>query len=314
MIQKESFNMRQALITARNLYKKFGDLVAVDHIDFDIDEGETYGFLGPNGAGKTTTMKMIYCFVLPDGGSLTVDGLDVLRHPRKIKQKLGVVHQEDSLDPDLTVKKNLITYARYFGLFGKSVSDRADELIDMMSLSDKKNTVIEELSGGMKRRLMIIRGLINDPKILILDEPTTGLDPQARHLVWQKLRALKKSGITILLTTHYMEEAEQLCDRLAIMNDGRIIASGSPAELIGRFAAPEVIELLEPEPEVIARLPAIIDGKGTFERHEDVLYIYGGDLSAIVPALRKFKTRAVLERKGNLEDVFLRLAGRAFRE
>jgi len=306
--------MQDAIITARNLYKKFADLVAVDHIDFDIGEGETFGFLGPNGAGKTTTMKMIYCFVLPDGGSLTVDGLDVFRHPRKIKRILGVVHQEDSLDPDLTVKENLITYARYFGLSGKSVSDRADELIEMMSLGDKKDTVIEELSGGMKRRLMIIRGLINDPKILILDEPTTGLDPQARHLVWQKLRALKKSGITILLTTHYMEEAEQLCDRLAIMNDGRIIASGSPAELIGRFAAPDVIELLEPEPNMIAELPAIINGKGAFEMYEDVLYIYGSDLSAIVPALRKFSTRGMLARNGNLEDVFLRLAGRALRD
>lgn len=303
--------MNKIIIRAKSLYKCYKDLLAVDHIDFEIAEGETFGFLGPNGAGKTTTMKMIYCFILPDGGSLEVAGYDVVKYPRQVKQILGVVHQEDSLDPDLTVKENLITYARYFDIPARDSVPRADALIEMMSLTDKKDTVIEELSGGMKRRLMIIRGLINNPRILILDEPTTGLDPQARHLVWQKLRALKRSGITIILTTHYMDEASQLCDRLVMMNDSRIIAAGSPTELVTQYAIRDVIEIKDASEELIRSLPNLLGKSEYFEKADDLLYIYTHNAALLAEKLRTFNPSEILERRANLEDVFLKLAGRS---
>jgi lipooligosaccharide transport system ATP-binding protein len=302
--------MKKTIIKATGLCKSYKKLLAVDHIDFEIIEGETFGFLGPNGAGKTTTMKMIYCFILPDGGLLEVAGYDVVKFPRQVKQLLGVVHQEDSLDPDLTVRENLITYARYFDIPEKASAPRADELIEMMSLTDKRNTVIEELSGGMKRRLMIIRGLINNPKILKLDEPTTGLDPQARHLVWQKLRALKKSGITIILTTHYMEEAAQLCDRLVMMNDSRIIAAGSPNELIDLYVIRDVIEVRDAGQELMQALPGLMTDGEYLEQTIDTLYIYTHDASILAAKLRNYNPPAIIERKANLEDVFLKLSGR----
>lgn len=302
--------MIKSIISARNLCKQYKDLIAVDNIDFDIIEGETFGFLGPNGAGKTTTMKMLYCFILPDNGTLTVDDFDVVKNPRQVKAIMGVVHQEDSLDPDLSVKENLITYARYFDIPPKISGPRADQLIEMMSLTERRDTIIEELSGGMKRRLMIIRGLINNPRILILDEPTTGLDPQARHLVWQKLRALKKSGITIILTTHYMEEAAQLCDRLVMMHNSKIIASGTPNSLINQYASREVIEIRDPEERLTAKLTSLVDEGDTFERAGDTIYIYARDSSAIVARMRNYNHGGLLERKANLEDVFLKLAGR----
>jgi lipooligosaccharide transport system ATP-binding protein len=302
--------MAKAIISARKLYKRYKDLVAVDHIDFEISEGETFGFLGPNGAGKTTTMKMLYCFILPDGGKLEVDGFDVIKNPRQVKAILGVVHQEDSLDPDLSVKENLITYARYFDIPVKISNPRADQLIEMMSLTEKKDTVIEELSGGMKRRLMIIRGLINNPRILILDEPTTGLDPQARHLVWQKLRALKKSGITIILTTHYMEEAAQLCDRLVMMHNSRIIAAGTPDSLIADYVSRDVVEIRDAEDQLVGQLSGLLGQDESFERADDTIYIYTQDAANIMAKLRTYKSGGLLERRANLEDVFLKLAGR----
>lgn len=302
--------MTKAIISARGLYKRYKDLVAVDHIDFDIREGETFGFLGPNGAGKTTTMKMLYCFVLPDGGTLTVDNFDVVKNPRQVKAILGVVHQEDSLDPDLSVKENLITYARYFDIPKNISSPRADQLIEMMSLTEKRDTIIEELSGGMKRRLMIIRGLINNPRILILDEPTTGLDPQARHLVWQKLRALKKSGITIILTTHYMEEAAQLCDRLVMMHNSKIIASGTTDSLINEFVSREVIEIRDAEGSLLSDLGKLLSDKDAFERADDTIYIFTHNAASLIAKLRNYNHSGLLERKANLEDVFLKLAGR----
>ncbi len=302
--------MPESIIKASKLYKQYKDLTAVDHIEFEITEGETFGFLGPNGAGKTTTMKMIYCFILPDSGLLEVDGLDVMKYPRGVKKILGVVQQEDSLDPDLNVKENLLTYGRYFDIPEKESSPRADKLIEMMSLEDKKDVIIEELSGGMKRRLMIIRGLINNPKILILDEPTTGLDPQARHLVWQKLRALKKSGITIILTTHYMDEAAQLCDRLLMMDQGKIIARGTPEHLIKEHIGIEAIELIDPDRELIEALPGIVGEKGRVEFTGDKAYIYTNDGDPIVAELSKFKPKGLLKRPANLEDVFLKLSGR----
>jgi len=306
--------MSKPIIKASKLFKRYKDLVAVDGIDFAISPGETFGFLGPNGAGKTTTMKMIYCFILPDGGLLEVDGMDVVKYPRQVKSILGVVHQEDSLDPDLNVKENLITYARYFDIPAKVSGPRADELIEMMSLTEKRDTVIEELSGGMKRRLMIIRGLINNPKILILDEPTTGLDPQARHLVWQKLKALKKSGITIILTTHYMDEAAQLCDRLVMMHQAKIIAAGTPATMVDQYIGKEVIELVEPDEKLIAELPSIINNNGYYEQAGDDINIYTNEAEPILSGLARFKPKGLIKRPANLEDVFLKLSGRALRE
>ncbi|NLI15752.1 MAG: ATP-binding cassette domain-containing protein [candidate division Zixibacteria bacterium] len=302
--------MPDIIISARKLFKRYKDLVAVDHIDFDIMEGETFGFLGPNGAGKTTTMKMLYCFILPDGGKLTVDNLDVVKDSRKVKAILGVVHQEDSLDPDLSVKENLVTYARYFDIPKKISGPRADSLIEMMSLTEKKDTIIDELSGGLKRRLMIIRGLINNPRILILDEPTTGLDPQARHLVWQKLRTLKKSGITIILTTHYMEEAAQLCDRLVMMHKSRIIASGAPDRLIAEYASREVVEIRDPDDRLINDSQRLLNDGDSLEKTDDTIYIFTQNASSILGRLRGYHFSGVTERRANLEDVFLKLAGR----
>jgi lipooligosaccharide transport system ATP-binding protein len=301
--------MSNAIIKAQKLYKRYNNLVAVDEIDFEIAAGETFGFLGPNGAGKTTTMKMIYGFILPDGGLLEIDGMDVVKFPRQVKAILGVVQQEDSLDPDLNVIENLITYARYFDIDKKVAGPHAEELIRMMSLEDKRDVIIEELSGGMKRRLMIIRGLINNPKILILDEPTTGLDPQARHLVWQKLRALKKSGITIILTTHYMEEAAQLCDRLVMMTEGKIIARGTPAELIEENIGREAIELIDAEEQLLQSLPGIVDDKGNWETSGDKIYIYTDHADEILSGISKYKPKGLIKRPANLEDVFLKLSG-----
>ncbi|OGC77949.1 MAG: ABC transporter, partial [candidate division Zixibacteria bacterium RBG_16_50_21] len=231
-------------------------LTAVNGIDFSIDSGEVFGFLGPNGAGKTTTMKMIYCFIEPTAGILKVAGMNVTEKPREIKAILGVVPQDNNLDPDLTVQGNLIAYSRYFDIPNKDAKARVEELLDLMQLSDKRKVVIDELSGGMRRRLTIARGLINNPKILILDEPTVGLDPQARHLIWQKVRQFRSQGITIILTTHYMDEAAYLCDRLVIMNQGKILAEGKPEELIAKHVGEEVVELKgiqEPEAEMVTR-------------------------------------------------------------
>lgn len=306
--------MSDVIIKASKLCKRYKDIIAVDKIDFEIYQGETFGFLGPNGAGKTTTMKMIYCFILPDGGLLEVSGLDVVKNPRQVKKILGVVHQEDSLDPDLTVRENLLTYARYFDIRKNAAGRHADELIEMMSLTDKKDTVIEELSGGMKRRLMIIRGLINNPKILILDEPTTGLDPQARHLVWQKLRTLKKLGITIILTTHYMEEAAQLCDRLVMMNQGKIISQGTPSDMVKKFIGHEVIELIDPDERLLANLPNIVNGRGLTDMTGDKVYIYTDSADAILADLSLYKPKGLIKRVANLEDVFLKISGRGLAE
>ncbi len=302
------------IIIAKSLVKKYDDLTAVDGIDFTIMEGESFGFLGPNGAGKTTTMKMIYCFVPPTSGSLEVAGLDALKDPRKIKSFLGVVPQEDSLDPDLTVIGNLITYSRYYEVPRKIARERANSLLDMMSLSEKRNVVIDALSGGMKRRLLIARGLINSPRILILDEPTTGLDPQARHLVWSKLRELKDSGITIILTTHYMEEAARLCDRLVMMNNGRILELGSPEELVKKHIGQEVLEVDYVDEAMFSDIKKALGDGQIIERYSDRVYIYAQSAHETVDRLQHLKLRAVSERRADLEDVFLKLTGRTLVE
>src|SRR2546423_11660260 len=232
-----------ALIHARGLSKRFGDIVAVDAVDFDVDRGEAFGFLGPNGAGKTSAMRMIGCVSSPSGGPLRVLGMDPVHDGPRIRARLGVVPQADTLDTELHVDENLFTYARYFGIPRDLARQRATQLLDFVQLKDRANDDVEFLSGGMKRRLTIARALVNEPELLLLDEPTTGLDPQARHLVWERLYRLKQQGVTIVLTTHYMDEAEQLCDRLVVMDAGRIAAEGSPRGLVERYSTPDVVEL-----------------------------------------------------------------------
>src|SRR5215475_7214462 len=234
------------MIRARGLVKRFGDFTAVDGIDFELYRGESFGFLGPNGAGKSSTMRMIGCVSPPSGGELSILGLDPVADGPVIRARLGVVPQEDTLDLELTVRENLLVYGRYFGLPRGVIAARTDQLLDFVQLTERATDMVEPLSGGMKRRLTIARSLINDPDILILDEPTTGLDPQARHAVWDRLFRLKQQGVTLILTTHYMDEAEQLCDRLVVMDRGKIAAEGSPRELIERYSTPEVLELRFP--------------------------------------------------------------------
>src|SRR5881628_2919291 len=249
-----------ALIHARGLSKRFDKLLAVDAIDFDVERGEAFGFLGPNGAGKTSTMRMIGCVSPPSGGTLRILGLDPITKGADIRARLGVVPQQDTLDMELTVRENIIIYGRYFGLPRGDVGRRADELIDFVQLNERANDKVEPLSGGMKRRLTIARSLVNDPEVMLLDEPTTGLDPQARHTVWDRLFRLKQRGVTLILTTHYMDEAEQLCDRLVVMDKGKIAAEGSPLELIRRYSTREVVELRfasEPAGELAARIDGL---------------------------------------------------------
>src|SRR2546426_3532888 len=267
-----------ALIHARGLTKRFANLTAVDAIDFDVGRGEAFGFLGPNGAGKTSTMRMIGCVSSPSGGTLRVLGMDPVRDGPRIRARLGVVPQSDTLDTELHVDENLFTYARYFGLPRDVARQRAQQLLDFVQLKDRARDNVEFLSGGMKRRLTIARALVNEPQLLLLDEPTTGLDPQARHLLWERLWRLKRSGVTLVLTTHYMDEAEQLCDRLIIMDNARIVAEGSPRQLIEQHATREVVELRfhtsEEKDAALPRLHGIGDGAGRVEALPDRVLIY----------------------------------------
>ncbi|MEM2943303.1 MAG: ATP-binding cassette domain-containing protein [Methanomassiliicoccales archaeon] len=300
------------VIEALSLTKKYGTLTAVDGVSFYINEGECYGFLGPNGAGKTTVMKMIYCSSPITSGKLSVMGLDVEQKPREVKALIGVAPQENNLDPDFTVLKNLTVYARYFGIEKKVAEKRAVELLEFMQLQEKANVLITELSGGMKRRLIIARALINDPRILILDEPTTGLDPQARHLIWDKIRELRKSGVTVVLTTHYMDEAERLCDRLLIMDRGRILTEGRPADLIVKFSYGSVVEIVEPP----VGLEDYLQSRGiSFERGLDRIYAYTNSPQELLAPLRNhFQLNHTVIRNSTLEDVFLKLTGRGLRD
>ena len=301
------------LIHARGLTKRFGEFVAVDAVDFDVAPGESFGFLGPNGAGKTSTMRMIGCVSPISDGTLTVMGLDPNRHGPQIRARLGVVPQQDALDVELTVRENLVLYGRYFGLDRAVVNKRADELLEFAQLTERANDQVEPLSGGMKRRLTIARSLINEPKMLLLDEPTTGLDPQARHLLWDRLYRLKQQGVTLVLTTHYMDEAEQLCDRLVVMDKGRIVAEGSPRELIDAHSTREVLELrfdvVEHDEGVAARLSGIGD---RVEVLPDRILVYASDGDAALAAVtgRGLRPISALVRRSTLEDVFLHLTGR----
>jgi lipooligosaccharide transport system ATP-binding protein len=308
-------NEQQPIISGHGLVKKYGELNAVDGIDFDVYPGECFGFLGPNGAGKTTTIRMMTCVSPVTQGTLSVDGLDVTRDQRAVKARIGVVPQEDNLDPDLSVQQNLTVYSRYFGIPKKVAMERINEGLALFSLQEKRHEQIDNLSGGMKRRLTIARSLLNDPRIVVLDEPTTGLDPQARHLVWQKLRLLKARGVTMILTTHYMDEAAHLCDRLVIMHQGKILVEGKPRELIREYAGEQVVEvhLLPDEREgVLSSLGSM--PRIEVEDVEDILYLFGVNGAAQeVQGLIDDPLR-VIERHANLEDVFLRLTGRGLLE
>ncbi len=311
------------VIVASGLKKNFNSFEAVKGINFKIYPGECFGFLGPNGAGKTSTMRMIYCFSPVSGGLLRVLNHDVMQQPRKIKARLGVVPQEDNLDPDLTVFQNLRLYASYFDIPEKEAARRSEELIQFLSLQEKKKQRIDKLSGGMKRRLMVARALLNKPEVLILDEPTTGLDPQARHLIWTTLRALKASGVSMVLTTPYMEEAQRLCDRLVIMDHGRILTEGTPAKLVEEFVGKEVLEVRAGS-EVLNKLKAKVERlrdapasvfRVTTELVGDTLYLIWREKEA--NPLNHFPEIQDLDfhlRPASLEDVFLKLAGRELKE
>jgi lipooligosaccharide transport system ATP-binding protein len=305
------------IISAQGLTKRFGELIAVDGIDLSVQEGECFGLLGPNGAGKTSTIRMITCVSPVTAGGLRVAGMDVQRDGRRIKARLGVVPQEENLDPDLTVWQNLVVYSRYFDIPQREARRRADEVLDLFQLQEKRNEIVDNLSGGMKRRLIIARALINEPRILVLDEPTTGLDPQARHMVWQKLRLLRAQGITMLLTTHYMDEAAHLCDRLVVMHLGRILADGRPAQLIEQHVGAQVLEV---RVEDGARREAALDllrarDSLRLELVEDIVYAFSPaqDWDGLIDALTPLGERVRL-RDATLEDVFLELTGRGLLE
>lgn len=304
--------MTENLVEARGLTKTFGSFTAVDAIDFDIHKGEAFGFLGPNGAGKTSTMRMISTVSPITDGKLTVFGLDPNTDGRQIRGRIGVVPQEDNLDLELTVAENLYVYGRYHDMRRAEILPRIDELLDFAQLTDRRKSTVESLSGGMKRRLTIARALINDPDLVILDEPTTGLDPQARHLLWDRLYRLKRRGVTLIITTHYMDEAEQLCDRLVVMDQGKIAAEGSPADLIQRYSTREVLELRFPEgaqDEAVLRLDGVADSS---EVLADRVLLYTDDAEATQRAFheRGVHPEQVLVRRSTLEDVFLKLTGR----
>jgi len=301
------------IIAACQLTKKFNGFTAVDGIDFYVAPGESFGILGPNGAGKTTTMKMIYCASPKTTGRLEVVGLDVDRHPREIKALIGVAPQENNLDPDFTVNQNLVIYSRYFDLPRAEAESRINQLLEFFHLQDKRNDLVNKLSTGLKRRLILARALLNNPKILILDEPTTGLDPQARHLIWERLRGLKRQGVTILLTTHYMEEAAYLCDRLAIMDHGKIIAEGEPRRLVHDYVGREILEIVG-EAEIAPYLTSTYPNL-EFETVENGVHIFTDNPEQLLIDLRKrFKVEASAIRTASLEDVFLKLTGRALRD
>jgi lipooligosaccharide transport system ATP-binding protein len=306
----------EVLVHARGLTKRFGDFTAVDGVDFDVRTGEAFGFLGPNGAGKTSTMRMIACSSPITDGDLTVIGMDPRNQASRIKSQIGVVPQIDNLDAELTVRENLLMYARYFDIANEVAARRADELLDFVQLSERASDQVEPLSGGMKRRLTIARSLINDPDLVILDEPTTGLDPQARHLVWERLYRLKQRGATLIITTHYMDEAEQLCDRLVVMDKAKIVAEGSPRQLIEQYSTREVLEI-----RVTDAVRSTLDGRldDIAERVEMLpdrllLYVADGERALETVHQHEIPLESALVRRGTLEDVFLRLTGRSLIE
>ncbi len=299
------------IIEAKDLKKIFGSTIAVDGIAFSVKKGEVFGFLGPNGAGKTTTMKMIACVSPKTSGILIVIGMDPDSDPARIKARLGIVPQETNLDPDFTCYGNLYSYARYFDIPKESAEKKADELLGFVQLAEKRDVTVEKLSGGMKRRLILARALVNTPEILILDEPTIGLDPQARHLIWEKLRALRAQGNTIVLTTHYLDEAARLCDRLVIMDNGRILVEGTPADLVREHAGREIVEV-----EKSGEVESCLQDLGiAYELAGDMIQVAtesSRDIARVL--LDRCRPEIVTTRPATLEDVFLKLTGRKLRE
>lgn len=308
--------MSQPLIQAFALTKKFDDFTAVDGIDFHVDEGESFGFLGPNGAGKTSTMRMIGAVSPSTSGELRVLGMDPMTQGTELRGRLGVVPQEDNLDTELTVVDNLVMYGRYFNLSRTVIRERIDELLEFVKLEEKRDAKVNALSGGMKRRLIIARALINNPQLLILDEPTTGLDPQARHVLWDRLYRLKQEGVTLIITTHYMDEAEQLCDRLVVMDKAQIVAEGSPLSLISEHAPREVVELRFP----VGVLETVEDQLHSKAKRAEILpdraLLYTDDADATIAEIHGdgLDPETILVRRSTLEDVFLRLTGRSLVE
>ena len=308
--------MPHPVISARQLTKTYGDFTAVAGIDFDVAPGESFGLLGPNGAGKSTTMRMVGAVSTRTAGELSILGLDPNQHGPDIRSQLGVVPQQDNLDQELRVRDNLLVYGRYFGLPRRVIADRADALLEFAQLTDRAKAKVDDLSGGMKRRLTIARALINEPRILLLDEPTTGLDPQARHILWDRLFRLKERGTTLVLTTHYMDEAEQLCDRLVVVDKGRIMAEGSPAALIREYSSKEVLEVRfgsDKNADAAERMA------GVGERLEvlpDRILVYSDNGEAALEAITRLGLEPItsLVRRSSLEDVFLRLTGRSLIE
>jgi lipooligosaccharide transport system ATP-binding protein len=303
-------------VWARGLRKSFGGLTAVDGIDLRIEAGECFGFLGPNGAGKTTTMRMLACLSPRDAGELRVLGIDPGEQPRELKRRLGVVAQDTTLDLELTVRENLLVYARYFDIPRAEAGRRASELLGLMALTDRAGDGVDRLSGGMRRRLQIARALINRPSLILLDEPTTGLDPQARHAVWERLRALRGAGATLVLTTHYMDEAAQLCDRLVIMDAGRIVRAGRPGDLVAREVGREVLELRVAPRDVAALMDHLGGRPRGHEVDGDLVLLFTDDAEALHAHARLAPVPSRLQsaRAAGLEDVFLRLTGRRLRD
>jgi len=302
------------IVTAKDLVKKYGDLTAVEAISFEIKEGECFGFLGPNGAGKTSTIKMIHCVSPVTSGSLIVNGLPAHIDNRSLKMMTGVVPQEINLDNDLTVYENLIVFANFFDIPKREAKKRIAELLKFVELEAKRKSKISELSTGMKRRLLIARALLNNPKIIVADEPTTGLDPQAKHLIWQRLRQLKNQGVTLILTTQYMEEAQQLCDRVVIMHRGKILREGTPSKLVENEIGREVVEIRVPKEDderIVGHLSSLSCGH---ERVGDTLYFYCRDGQEIMKKLIELNLHNYLNRPASLEDVFLKLTGRGLIE
>jgi len=305
--------LSEVLIEAQNLTKKFDDLVAVDDINFQVFKGECCGFLGPNGAGKTTTIKMTHCVLPLTTGKLNVANLNVSDNPREIKKLIGVASQENNLDPDFTVMHNLLVYARYFDIPKADALKRAEELLKFFQLEEKRDVIIDQLSTGMKRRLILARALINEPQILLLDEPTTGLDPQARHLIWDTVHSLKKQGVTIILTTHYMDEAAELCDRILIMDYGKIIEEGKPADLVRKHAGEEVLEV-DYDEKVMKTLQEKFPDARLEVVGEKIRVFTDQPHGVFTSFLENFPTKGASIRNANLEDVFLKLTGRRLRE
>jgi len=306
----------EKLIVARGLTKTYGDFIAVDGIDFEVAKGESFGFLGPNGAGKSTTMRIIGATSVRTSGTLTILGKDPEVNGPQIRSHLGVVPQQDNLDSELTVSENIFIYGRYFGLSSRFINKKIPELLEFAQLEEKKDTKVEALSGGMKRRLTIARSLVSEPDILMLDEPTTGLDPQARHILWDRLFRLKEQGVTLLITTHYMDEAEQLCDRLIVMDKGKIMAEDSPAQLIKTYSTKEVLEVRfgsERNKEMVETLRPLAD---RIEVLPDRILLYAEDGEQLLEQItaKGIHPNTSLVRRSSLEDVFLRLTGRTLVE